>query len=219
MFKGRLLRQEAINLDGDQKLGGIANAKEATCIGLPTAAVPEKDKFIPDEENLTLKLSQRNRVNTQSPISEISNSLNRDKREKRVIFSKRRIHSSPLNISKTESFNVTRRVHSEDGFGFGHENIGGKGHSADNAREPRTLEEAAKEFLLNCHNKRTDSRVNEETCKSYCGKRLDKRLLDAESGCANLKASGDVTKLPVASKRRVTAFKGRKFLSVSTELY
>ena len=213
MFKGRLLRQEAINLDGDKKLGGITNAKEATCIGLPTASVSEKDKFIPDEENLTLKPSQRNRVNTQSPISEISNSLNRDKREKRVIFSKR-IHSSPLNISKAESFIVARRVHSEDGFGFGHENIGGKGHSADNARALRTLEEAAKEFLLNCHNKTTDSRVEEETCNSYCVTSLDKRLLDAESGCVNVKASQDVTKLPVASKRGVAAFKGRRFLSV-----
>ena len=213
MFKGRLIRQEAINLDGDQKLGGITNAKEARCICLHTASVPEKDTFIPDEENLTLKPSQRNRVNTQSPISEISNSDNRDKREKRVIFSKR-IHSSPLNISKTESFIVARRVHSEDGFGFGHENIDGKGHSADNSRAPRTLEEAAKEFLLNCHNKRTDSRVEEETGNSYCVTSLDKRLLDAVSGGANFKASRDVTKLPVVSKRRVTAFKGRKFLSV-----
>ena len=211
MFKGRLLRQEAINLENDQTSGSTINASELCHIGIPTGSVPETDNFIPGEKNSTVKQCQSERA-IPPQISDASVNLNRNEREKRVIFSKR-IHSSPSNISKAESFNVTRRVHSADVIGFGDESSDVKVHSADNthARASRTLEEAVKEFLLNCHNKRNESRTEEEKYNSLCRTSLDETHLDAESVCVKLNASRDVNELPVVSKKRLAAFKGRIF--------
>ena len=214
MFKGRLLRQEAINLENDQTSGSTINTSELCHIGIPSGYVPETDNFIPGEDTVqysTVKQCQSERA-IPPQISDASFSLNRNEREKRFIFSKR-IHSSPSNISKAESFNVTRRVHSADVIGFGDESSDVKGHSADNthARASRTLEEAVKEFLLKFHNKRNESRTEEEKYNSLCRTSLDESHLNAESVCVKLNASRDVNKLPVVSKKRLAAFKGRTF--------
>ena len=199
MLKGRLLRQEAINLESDQTSDGTTtNARNnCHCIISPLAESVTEQNIIPKHE-ITARQDQRSRVKPPH-ISNASGRLNHDKSVKRTLFTKR-ILSSPSNISKSEIFRVTRRIQSADALGLGryiHKDLN-KRHSVDSTRGTRTLEEVTQEFLLNCHHKEIDLEAQEELWYSYPVEHVDKGLLHPESDTIEVKASHDVSQLSTA---------------------
>ena len=202
MFKGRLLRQEAINLESDQKTGKITDANETGYVGLNTGSLPETDS-----NKTTVKLSPRL---IPTSILEASASQNRSKLQKREIFSKR-IHSSPSNISKSEFVNVTRRANSADDIGFELENSCAKGQPIAFTRDTRTLEEVVHDFFLYFYNKGSGEIVQVEKCYSEIGSHLNERQLYVKTGDVKFKDSLDVTKPLIDTKRQVTVFEGEKY--------
>ena len=209
MLKGRLLRQEAISLESDQTSDGTTAKAKDKCHIRPLAESVTEQNIIPKHE-ITVKQDQRSR-DKPPHISTAFGGINHDKSVKQTIFSKR-IHSSPSNISKSESFRVTRRIQSADALGLGsniHKDFN-KIHSVDSTRGTRTLEEVTQEFLLNCHHKEIDFAAQEEHLYSYPVESVDKGLLHPESDRADLKVSHDVTYLPATLnlKTRIKIFHG-----------
>ena len=204
MLKGRLLRQEAINLESDQNSDGTtAKANDKCHIG-PLAESVTEQNIIPKHE-----ITVRQRSKEQPHIASAFGGLNHDKSVKHTIFSKR-IHSSPSNISKSETFRVTRRIQSADALGLGrkvHKDFN-KRHSVDSTRGTRTLEEVTHEFLLNCHHKKIDLEAQEERWYSHPVEHVDKGLLHTESNRVEVKASHDVSQLSTALRTRIKTSEG-----------
>ena len=192
MLKGRLLRQEAINLESDQNSDGTTAKANDKCHIRPLAESATKLNISPKHV-----MTVRQRSKDKPHISYAFDGLNHDKSVKQTIYSKR-IHSSPSNISKSESFRVTRRFQSADTLGLGSlvNKDFKKRHSVDSTRGTRTLEEVTQEFLLNCHHKKIDLRAQEEHLYSYARESVDKGSLHTEPDRVDQKASHDVSHLP-----------------------
>ena len=169
------------------------------------------------EHNIIPKhdITVRQRSKDKPHISNAFGGLNDDKSVKRTIFSQR-IPSPPSNISKSESFRVTRRIQSADALVFlsnVHKDFN-KRHSVDSTRGTRTLEEVTKEFLLNCHHKEIDLEAQEELWYSYPVEHVDKGLVHPESDTIEVKASNDVFQLSTALRTRIKTSEGQIIVHV-----
>ena len=185
MLKGRLLRQEAINLEGDQKTGNISDEIETGYVDLNAGK---------DSESCIYKdLTVRNNAIDPGAIGSkpLKDSAIRlpdlethaqghgHKLQKRVIFSKR-IHSSPT-ISKHNIVNIAHRAKRADEVGLERRQID-KESSIGIEQDTRTLEEAVHEFLLQCHNRRSGDVVSVEKRDTQRKINLNERICFPETG-------------------------------------
>ena len=158
MLKGRLLRQEAINLEVDQKNGSIADETGTNYLDLSkgTDYVTVTHKGLPPRnkaDHLTVNASKTIRESViRLPDLKNHRQGHDHKIQKRVIFSKR-INSSPSNYGACGSVNITHRAMSAD-----EPNLDQRKTDKDSferiERDTRTLDEAVHEFLLHCHRRR-----------------------------------------------------------------
>ena len=170
MLKGRLLRQEAINLEIDQKTGSIVDETGTNYLDLSkgTDNVTVTHKSLPPGNK-----AGHSTVNASKTIKESvirlpdlkNDKQGRDhKLQKRVIFSKR-FNSSPSNFGVCNSINIRHRAKSADAPNLDRQKID-KNSFERIEKDTLTLDEAVHEFLLHCHRRRSGDTVSLGKCEA-----------------------------------------------------
>ena len=169
MLKGRLLRQKAINLEGDQKLAKLSeqNKSEEDVKGTHRAS----DSSIKSTYKETgEQCGDGGHMDKKSLIEGQPQSCSVKKIN--TIISKR-MHSSPLNFKKPHDQKSTLRSKSADNtISTSHKKVVEE-QSAYNPREARTLEEVVQEFLLYFHDKRSSDKTSVRISENKTGNILN----------------------------------------------
>ena len=155
MLKGRLLRQKAINLEGDQKMGKIGEVIKADHVGNEACTDSAGAHKASSKNKETRKKTLRKDTDEAERATISPETLDFNKNSKRTTFSKR-IHSSPLFLSKPDSAKAKLRTKTKSADEIVNEShkLSRKESPVFKSSESRTLEEVVQEFLLYFHDKR-----------------------------------------------------------------